>query len=1698
MIEKSTKKAVKKSAPAPRATESSSADNLKKGLEKGTSTVAPSLPPSRPAPSSQARATETRPPSSGSDRLQASDELARTSPRARPQFSVLEGIRGSLGEGDSAPASSLTRKIGDILSGSAGKLQSLMRFDRQSETQGARPTSAAPKETQAWLGDPQPDDRAAEAGWGASLPWRQVDFSSKNVAASQLDTSARGDRFNSERAPAGKDEPKKKAEGASTDAARPLEAKAGDRPSIPGEPKKKVEGGGSDAARSLEAKAGDGPSVSGELKKKADVARPLEAKAGDGPTGPGEPKKKAEEVPFPRRGEKRSEEGLRQAQEEEARHLGRPLASSPDLTPQARAGDSIAGVAETRERQGTIEQATRALSGDGPSVPGELKKKAEGSSTDTTRPPEVKAGHGPSVRGELKKKAEGSSTDATRPPEAKAGDRPTVSGEPKKKAEEVPFPRRGEKRSEEGLRQAQEEEVRHLGRPLASSPELTPQARAGDSVAGPGAVAEARERQGTIQQATRALSGDEKQAVERALNNPRIDTEILKDLTRDGFGIYQVDEKDRRLKDGQGRSREGFYNYDDNRIRISESAFSRPEVLNKVLADELGHRIDDRLRTSPETSEKWSRMMDRYLAQERSNPRLDQNARKNVGEFSSEVISSYLRGGPEEARLRQTYPELHRVLRETVGQADNSDLQSRPNLMSRFLGSDRIQQAQVQRNQLSGQYFSDSVQPAMPVAQSTGGPGKAPSRTPVEQAPAAVRSQGRSPEAPPAPSAVPSSPQAGAARAVDSPQPVVAPPRPSSVASSGNSPGSPAVASPGEPTAGRSYGPAPSNPQPRMFESARPSNHPQLLGSAQQMLSNDLALLQSPALLEMQNLSQQWSTLEGIPESLTSLESLRALGPSLDGLPETLRGLGQVGQLLDRVKQLPGSVRELRQRPELHGLIRELPQIADRLSGLHGLAARGAELKAGLAQLDRLKVTAPTFAPRASPAARFEQLSQDWVRAREDGKRDPALPRQVADDGLGRFQAQLERGPLQAARGDRLPRMRQQLQPVVQGLQQVARQGDGVQRLHHWTRQPENLQQDLQRLEGLAGSERGSLRPLRNALAPLSPEHPGRTGLQQASESLAELQGPRGRTRLSVARQLGQENPGWTAGAAEVRRPGLSQAFRKVSEQLSDVRESRRAGEAYLKVNPGLPQSSESDLGSSLATILQAAEAAQRPRKLFGISLGPAAPQPAQAAPVVPSPQSGAPPTARPREVMSRARIEAYRDSYETMRQQMQGRGKSEHAWALVYHSREAEGARGLADTLESTVARAGSSKLQAWLRQMTETPDSSVALSAIMANVSQVTPERMVGILLLTTDGQGGREAVGESFQRMAQEVDGSLRLAHFLDQSTRHPLAARGVAELLETLSEPKGDDWSGSRQLAGSFLGMSETVGGARRLGQALENLGEIEGGNRLVSKTLLRLTRTAEGGRDLLESLQNLAHDKEGARQIGGVLARAGQSRDGARDLLGALQNMARGPAGREEVGRLFLQLSEAGQGSKLLANLARDGHNAAPMAQLFEQLNRSPESREMLGYALRQMESAPRERAQFEIFQGRVAVCEPLKAAYEVALGESEPVTALGKRSREPESAATAPAPVHPTTLGGPEPADSRTLVSELQKYREDIRQEEIQRPWQGEAPEGTHFRPGDVYSEETLRQARICPECGSRTSVQGWCPRCLTREQQRN
>ena len=572
-----------------------------------------------------------------------------------------------------------------------------------------------------------------------------------------------------------------------------------------------------------------------------------------------------------------------------------------------------------------------------------------------------------------------------------------------------------------------------------------------------------------------------------------------------------------------------------------------------------------------------------------------------------------------------------------------------------------------------------------------------------------------------------------------------------------------------------------------------------------------------------------------------------------------------------------------------------------------------------------------------TPVAREAQVTR--LQQTEAPQKMPAMPTtgKLNEQMTQRFQA----APMMARQLEKLPQAQKDLKQVVHGMEKVSQQTPGLQALHRTAENPGALHKGLERLEQLVQTpqDKANVQNLRKTLEPVLIDNTMQQGLRKADAALKPLSVAGGRQQMMSLRKVQLDTPATREMAQQLRLPSVKAPMQRVSEGVSQAREMERATEAQHNRLPHLSNEMTQDLGESLAKIISEAQASNRPRSLFGIQLGGGAraagaaplgggnaPAPARPAAPARSVQGAAPavapqPTAtatsvstqskpqpaqtpvkagpspkapggQPRENMSKARIDAYRQTYETVKDQMIGKSGKDHAWALVYHSRDEEGAKGLTDTLESNVVKGGSGKMQSWLSDMTKTPDSTVALSAILANVANVAPDRMMGILLLTTDGAGGKDSVGDAFHKMSQNVDSSLRLSHFLEKSSEHPAAARGLAEMLEGMTEPNGESWKSANRTSETFRGLSETVGGARRLTQTLENLGEVEGGNRLVARTLNRMSREPEGAVHTLETLQNLAHDKEGAGQLGRVLSRASESRDGARDLLSGFQTMAK--------------------------------------------------------------------------------------------------------------------------------------------------------------------------------------------------------------
>jgi len=405
------------------------------------------------------------------------------------------------------------------------------------------------------------------------------------------------------------------------------------------------------------------------------------------------------------------------------------------------------------------------------------------------------------------------------------------------------------------------------------------------------------------------------------------------------------------------------------------------------------------------------------------------------------------------------------------------------------------------------------------------------------------------------------------------------------------------------------------------------------------------------------------------------------------------------------------------------------------------------------------------------------------------------------------------------------------------------------------------------------------------------------------------------------------------------------------------------------------PSQNPPELSESLARIVEEAQAVHRPRQLFGVTLGARPATSPVAHQAQPTPVSR--PQSAPREPLSRARVDSFKQCYQMILEQLMARGTVNHPWALAYHTQTVDGTLGLLDALETNLMRGGVQKIKNWLNEMTRTPDASTALSSILVAAAEAAPERIVGIMLLTTDhvGEGavvsGVECLRSVIVKLSQGLECSLRLAHFLALCSRHPRAGRGLAELLEVLAAPEEDEWGGVAPLCQAFCDISSTVGGSRRLAQMLENLCEVDNGRLTVGRWLNRLTRTPEGIRSTLGWLRNLSSDKEGASQLSLILARLANSRGSAGELLSALQNMAVDSQSRRELANWWVDLSEGSDTARMLANLCQDAYLTCRLQYFFDLLAGDPRCRKRLVYTLDRLANCPRQAHFYREFEVRL-------------------------------------------------------------------------------------------------------------------------------
>lgn len=468
------------------------------------------------------------------------------------------------------------------------------------------------------------------------------------------------------------------------------------------------------------------------------------------------------------------------------------------------------------------------------------------------------------------------------------------------------------------------------------------------------------------------------------------------------------------------------------------------------------------------------------------------------------------------------------------------------------------------------------------------------------------------------------------------------------------------------------------------------------------------------------------------------------------------------------------------------------------------------------------------------------------------------------------------------------------------------------------------------------------------------------------------------------------------------------------------------------------------------------------------------------------------------------------------------GKVSAEEVDALMRASTQPEGAMRVADVLESTITgNEGGARLTALLDAASASPDSARAMAQTLSNVAAAAPSRTVGTLLLATDA-GCHEAISRLFATAAEDKQGALHLASFFEAATREPDAARGMGELLDTLTEPQDGDRGGSQRVASTFSDATRWVGGAKDVSQGFVQLLDTEGGSRSFARLMHRFTGTAEGTESTGQMLRRMSFDQEGTQAVGTLLTRATASRDGARQVLDALHRVAASETGKRDVSVVLQRISEQPNGARFLANVTAHDKNVEAFSGLLDRLAESDGSRTRVAKAL---ENVTRTGGGTEV--GRLATRAQTNEALKTSLtrfswhdpgvqaAPAVPLLTEGLEAQVRSGEPTAPGFAHrpvalPTSshLSADRPVETRADASAQRPagtapHRIDsaggIRGVETQAASapspQSEPRLLLGFRPSDIYAEDTLRKARICPDCGFRLSNGGACLRCVAFEQ---
>lgn len=474
----------------------------------------------------------------------------------------------------------------------------------------------------------------------------------------------------------------------------------------------------------------------------------------------------------------------------------------------------------------------------------------------------------------------------------------------------------------------------------------------------------------------------------------------------------------------------------------------------------------------------------------------------------------------------------------------------------------------------------------------------------------------------------------------------------------------------------------------------------------------------------------------------------------------------------------------------------------------------------------------------------------------------------------------------------------------------------------------------------------------------------------------------------------------------------------------------------------------------------------------------------------------------------------------------------------LAQSTGKPEGARNLADALEWMVSQPNGGQRMSDLFKQGAQAGNTTWLAQSLSNMSQSAPEQTLGLLLLTSDGAGGAASMVSFFGAMADKPQAAASFASMLDGLTRTPRSAASMAELLDVLTDAHTDDRSGVRTMARVFRDASAQSKGAASMHAAFNRTLEVEGGARTFARMLNRLSTRGE---DTASFLQNLGANTSGREAVGRLLTRATASRDGARQVLESFTRMAGANGSEKKTTEVLARVLGSQSGAKFLAHLTQDAQTARGFETLLGRLDDSSrEAGRRLGSAFQKAMALPEASALaqraaespalaslIDRFTPPVSEADAAPATVDVDLA-GDPALALavldgarqtgaalrpdekpaGERRFEPEAAQTLRTPeqqgaaydraVEATAETQARGSVNRVTAASKPEARKRSSVEDVDEATEAAAapaPSNKRFRPSDVYSQSTLREARICGECGFRLTPGGRCVRCAAHDQ---